>query len=281
MAEVEANGVRLHYEVQGDGPPLVFVHGMCGRGAVWRGQVARLSDQFTCVTYDRRGHGSSGDGDVQHSVQLHSDDFAALVTALAVDPVVYVGSSGGARVGVDAVLRHSALLAGAVLSEPPVFSLDPERGKAFLSRVVPAVQPHLDLGDLPGAVDAFFEVVCPGLWRILDESEKEPYRESGPMLVADLGQPPLVVTPDDLASVRLPVLALLGLDSDAFLQSTPRVLASSVPSAQLVELPSCGHVTYAEQPDAFAAAVRSFATRVLSAAPSGRHRGADGDQRRR
>jgi len=259
MAEVEVNGVRLHYEMAGDGPPLVFVHGMCGRGAVWAGQVDRLSAEFTCVTYDRRGHGSSTDGDVPHSVPLHADDFAALVTELDLGPVTCVGSSGGARVGLDVVLRHSDLLAGAVLSEPPVFSLDPVLGKEFMGRVVPKVQPRLEAGDLPGAVDAFFEVVCPGLWRQLDDADKEPYRQSGPMLVADLGQPPYPVTPEDLAAVRLRVLAILGQDSDPFLQATPRVVASSVPGARLVELPDCGHVTYAEQPDAFADAVRAFA----------------------
>lgn len=38
MSEIEANGVRLHYEVIGDGPPVVFLHGMCGRGDVWPGR---------------------------------------------------------------------------------------------------------------------------------------------------------------------------------------------------------------------------------------------------
>lgn len=264
MAEIDVNDVRLHYDVVGEGPPLVFVHGMCGRGAVWAGQVERLADEFTCVTYDRRGHGSSSDAGVPHSVPLHGDDFAALVKALDLPRVVYVGSSGGARVGVDVVLRHPELLAGAVLSEPPVFSLDPERGKAFMARVVPAVQPHLDSGDLPAAVDAFFEVVCPGLWRVLDEPRKEPYRQSGRVLVADLRQPPYVVTADDLAQVRLPVLALAGLDSDPFLQSTPRVIAAAVPAAELVEIPDCGHVTYAEAPDAFAGAVRQLARRAFA-----------------
>lgn len=255
--------MRLHYEVTGEGPPLVFVHGMCGRGDVWVGQVERLSDEFTCVTYDRRGHGSSSDGDVVHSVPLHGDDFAGLVRGLGLGPVLCVGSSGGARVGLDVVLRHPDLLAGAALSEPPVFSLDPDRGEAFMRRVVPKVQPLLEQGDLPAAVDAFFELVCPGLWSRLDEAAKEPYRQNGPMLVADLRQPPLVVTPDDLAAVRLPVLTILGLDSDPFLQATPRAIAAAVPDAQLLELPSCGHVTYAEQPDAFASAVRTFARRAF------------------
>lgn len=264
MPEIDANGVRLHYERTGDGPPLVFVHGMCGRGAVWAGQVERLSDEFTCITYDRRGHGMSGDGDAPHSVPLHGDDFAALVTTLDLPPVLYVGSSGGARIGVDVVLRHPDRLAGAALSEPPISSLNPTSAQQFMGRVAPAVQPYLDTGDLAGAVDAFFEVVCPGLWRLLDDQAKAPYRESGPMLVADLRQPPFVVTTEELAAVRLPILGIAGLDSDPFLQSTPRVISSSVPSAQLVEFSGCGHVTYAEKPDSFAGAVRDFAHGVFS-----------------
>ena len=163
----------------------------------------------------------------------------------------------------DVVLRYPDLLKGAALSEPPVFSLNPDQAQTFMGEVVPAVQPLLDAGDLPGAVDAFFGVVCPGLWRDLDDEGKEPYRRSGPMLIGDLGQPPFGVTPDDLAAVHLPVLAILGLDSAPFLQGTARVIATSVPGAELVEFPDCGHVTYAEQPDAFADAVRGLAKRAF------------------
>jgi pimeloyl-ACP methyl ester carboxylesterase len=269
MPEAAVNGVRLHHDVAGDGPPLVFVHGMCGRGAVWAGQVDRLSDAFTCVTYDRRGHGTSSGGDSPHTVPLHGDDLAALVRHLELAPVVLVGSSGGARICLDVLLRHPGLLAGAVLSEPPVFSLAPERGREFMDRVVPEVQPRLETGDLRGAVDAFFEVVCPGLWRRLDEDGREPYRASGQMLVADLQQPPFAVTPDDLSAIRPPVLAIAGSSSDPFLRSTPRVIADAVPSASLLELAECGHVTYAEQPDAFAEAVRTFAGSVFAGAEVG------------
>jgi len=83
------------------------------------------------------------------------------------------------------------------------------------------------------------------------------------MLVADLSQPPFVVTPDDLAAVGLPILAIAGLDSDPFLQGTPRVIAGSVRYAELVEFADCGHVTYAEQPDLFAETVRRFANSVF------------------
>lgn len=84
------------------------------------------------------------------------------------------------------------------------------------------------------------------------------------MLAADLRQPPFTVTREDLAAVHLPILAIAGSDSDAFLKATPRVIAAAVPSARLLELSPCGHVTYAEQPDAFADAVRTFASSVFA-----------------
>ena len=120
------------------------------------------------------------------------------------------------------------------------------------------------MATLRPAVDAFFEAVCPGLWRLLDDAQKEPYRRSGPMLVADLRQPIFTVTTDDLAGVKLPLLTIAGLASDPFLRSTPKVIAAAVPGAELVEFPDCGHVTYAEAPDAFAEALRRFAHRVFT-----------------
>jgi pimeloyl-ACP methyl ester carboxylesterase len=54
--DVAANGTTLYAEQAGEGPTLVFVHGMCGDARVWADQVRRLGDRFQCVTYDRRGH---------------------------------------------------------------------------------------------------------------------------------------------------------------------------------------------------------------------------------
>ena len=53
---VHANGTTLYAEQTGDGPSVLFVHGMCGDARVWAGQGDRLADRFRCTTYDRRGH---------------------------------------------------------------------------------------------------------------------------------------------------------------------------------------------------------------------------------
>jgi pimeloyl-ACP methyl ester carboxylesterase len=56
MPRIQVRDTSLYFERNGSGPELFFIHGMCGDTRVWDGQVARLSNRFTCVTYDRRGH---------------------------------------------------------------------------------------------------------------------------------------------------------------------------------------------------------------------------------
>ena len=63
MATADVNGVELHYEVTGAGPRLVLTHGSWTDGSGWAPSVQRLAERFEVVTWDRRGHSRSQDGD--------------------------------------------------------------------------------------------------------------------------------------------------------------------------------------------------------------------------
>ena len=261
--DVNANGTTLYTEQTGNGPSLVFVHGMCGDARVWADQVQRLQDRFRCTTYDRRGHSRSPRTAVTETVELHGDDLAALITALDLAPTVVVGSSGGARVSLDLVRRYPELVRGAVLSEPPVGSLAPEAFAAMISAVAPAVSHAAETDGPRAAVDAFFSAICPGLWSRIDEPIKDRYRDNAPMLFADLGMPGYELSQRDIAAIDVPVLVLAGTVSHPALHDAAQNLASWLPNARYLEL-DCGHVTYAEQPADFARAVAAFAIEVGS-----------------
>jgi len=262
MPTVTLNGAEIYYEERGSGPPLLFIHGMCGNANVWDDQVDRLADRFRCVTYDRRGHSRSSLGDLeQRTVELHGDDAAALIRALGLTPCLLVGSSGGARVALDVVLRDPELLGGAVLSEPPVFALDPAAAAEIQAELGAILQPALAAGGPRAAVDAFFDYMCPGLWRAIDEERREIYRANAGELLPDLQMPPYQVQRHDLAGVQVPCLVVKGDRSHPVLMRIADLLAEGTPGAELVELRGSGHVTYAEQPAAFADAVRGFAAR--------------------
>jgi pimeloyl-ACP methyl ester carboxylesterase len=262
---MQINGTELYYQERGSGPSVLFVHGMCGDADVWDDQIRRLSSQFRCVAYDRRGHTRSLLGDVeQRSVQLHADDAAALIEALDLAPCMLVGSSGGARIGVDVVRRYGRLLGGAVLSEPPLFALDPEDAADFVNALKPRIEAAMPRGGARAAVDAFFDYVCPGLWRQLDEAHREPYRANATELFGDLQMPAYDITVADLENIKVPSLIVTGTDSHPVFRRVAHLLAERIPGADLVELTGSGHVTYVERPVDFARSVEEFSARLGS-----------------
>ncbi len=262
MPTIEANGTTLYYERSGNGPAILFVHGMCGHADVWTDQAKRFSDRYLCVRYDRRGHSRSAWGDGTISTAVHADDAAALIERLGLAPCLLVGSSGGALIGVDVVLRHGHLLRGAVFSEPPLFSLDPEASGLAMAELKRQLEEAMTTGGLRAGIDAFFSYVCPGLWSAIDESRKDRYRANADVGFTDLRSQPLAIGPADLSSATIPALVLSGSTSHPALRSVARRLAAALPDARFVELEGSGHVTYAERPDDFAHAVSVFAAEV-------------------
>jgi 3-oxoadipate enol-lactonase len=258
MATCEVNGTQLYYQQSGNGSPALFVHGMCGNANVWDGQVARLSDRFRCITYDRRGHTRSPLGTIAaRSVALHADDAAELIGKLELAPCLLVASSGGARIGVDLLRRYPVLFSAAVLSEPPIFALDPEQGAPqVMADLKPRLEAAFARNDPRAAVDAFFEYICPGLWAKLDERQKEPYRANHPELLGDLQMPPYEMTPAELGRLGTRCAIVSGSRSHPLFRRVAAVIAGAVPNAEAVEIEGVGHVTYAEAPDEFARIVR-------------------------
>lgn len=268
--DMRANNTTLYAEQTGEGPSLVFVHGMCGDARVWADQVERLSDRFQCTIYDRRGHTRSPRTDAAETVELHADDLAALIEALDLAPTIVVGSSGGARVALDLIRQDPHLVRGAVLSEPPVGALAPAAFGAMIETVAPAVQHAAATGGPRAAVDAFFAALCPGLWTQIDDSIKDRYRDNAPMLFADLGMPAYQITKTNIGAIGVPTLVVAGARNHPALRTAAHTLAGWLPDARYLEL-DCGHVTYAEQPAGFARAVAALAGE-LAGKPAPAHR---------
>lgn len=262
MPEIQVDDTTIHFERAGRGPAMLFVHGMCGDADVWADQVRRFATHYACVSYDRRGHSRSGRGRAPVTTSQHADDAAALIDVLDLAPCLVVASSGGAAITVDLARRHGGLLRGVVLSEPPLFSLDPDAGRAALSEIVAVVDVALAAGGPRAAVDAFFARVCPGLWSNLGEERKDRYRANADIGLADLQSPPYRPSAADLAGIAVPALVLAGKASHPAFRSVARRLAAALPDARFMEIEGSGHVTYAEQPDAFAAGVSAFAAEV-------------------
>lgn len=261
MAMIDINGSALYFDRCGQEPALLFVHGAFGDAENWADQAERLSDRSTCVRYDRRGHSRSARGNVLMSTAQHADDAAALIEALDLAPCLVVGSSSGAVIAVDLALRYGELLRGVVLSEPPLFSLDPAAGEAAMNELVPRIEAARASGGPRTAVDAFASFAFPEAWAMLAEDRRNRLRDNAEIGFTDLQAPTLDVGPADLAAVRVPALVIAGTTSHEAFRAVARRLATAWPDVRYVEIEG-GHAPYVEHPDTFARAVSAFAAEL-------------------
>ena len=99
MPSVQANGIEIYYEVQGEGEPLVLIPYLAADQACYAFQVAEYAKHYTCFTVDLRGAGRSGKPDGIYTTELFADDVAAFMQAAGVGQAHVSGLSLGAAVG--------------------------------------------------------------------------------------------------------------------------------------------------------------------------------------
>jgi 3-oxoadipate enol-lactonase len=106
MPVVQANGIDVNYEVQGEGEPLVLIPYLAADQACYAFQVADYARHFTCYTVDLRGAGLSGKPEGEYSTGLLAEDVAAFMQAAGIDKAHVSGLSLGAAVGMFLAALH-------------------------------------------------------------------------------------------------------------------------------------------------------------------------------
>src|ERR1700691_3466805 len=99
MPVVQANGIDINYEVQGEGEPLVLIPYLAADQACYAFQVAEYAKHFTCFSVDLRGAGLSGKPEGTYTTELFADDVAAFMEAAGVGQAHVFGVSLGAGAG--------------------------------------------------------------------------------------------------------------------------------------------------------------------------------------
>src|SRR5437899_2858228 len=121
-------GASLYYEVRGSGPALLIIPSGNGDAAPFLPLAETLSDEYTVITYDRRGFSRSPlnrpVGDDRLSDDAH--DIGALLDLLADGPAAVFGSSSGAIVALATLERHPDQVRTVIAHEPPLASVLPD-----------------------------------------------------------------------------------------------------------------------------------------------------------
>jgi len=237
---------ELHYEVTGEGPALVFAHGLGGNHLSWWQQVPHFAPRYTCVTFSHRGFGWSREEPGGPGAAAFVDDLAALVDHLGLPEVCLVAQSMGGWTCLGYALRTPGRVRALVMASTFGSVTDPEIDALLLHRGLG----HLFAAGLDPAVGARMAREQPALCYL--------YHQIGALnrdldRAAVLGQLVTLGTTvaSALAALEMPVLCLLGEEDAVIPPQTVAVLAARIPGARLARVPEAGHSVYFERATTF------------------------------
>jgi 3-oxoadipate enol-lactonase len=259
---------KLCFEEFGEGPPVVFLHGIGGNKGNWRKQQEAISEFATGIAWDARGYGDSDDYDGELQFSDFSNDLLRLIDARGIEKAHFVGLSMGARILLDfwtvAPSRISTLtLADFFYSFDK--SLTPEKQEEFISmRRKPLLEGMslFELGSnlIPTLVsqDCSRKVKEEILSSIL-ELHRESYLKT---ITATTFFDASGVLPD----ICVPVQLIYGADDQLTLPSIGAEAQGLIPNANLDVIDRAGHLTNIERPEEFNRVMCSFLKQHLSGA---------------
>jgi pimeloyl-ACP methyl ester carboxylesterase len=260
MPETGANGVRLYYELHGDGEPLALVHGSWGDATGWGFVVPALARSFRVLVYDRRGHSRSERPDTQGSVDEDGDDLAALLETLDLAPAHVVTNSYGGNIALRLATRRPGVFRSLSCHEPPLWNLlegDAE-GEEMLqqgARSLEAVGGRIADGDHEGAARQFVEEVAvgPGAWENeLPAEMRAIFVQNAPTFLDELQDPEqLRIDEDSLPLVGVPVRLTDGPESPPAFRRVIDRLAELIPDVTRETIEGAAHLPQLQTPERY------------------------------
>ena len=236
--EAEANGIKIHYAIYGQGSPVIFLHGGLANTDYWGNQVPAVAAHHTVILMDSRGHGRTTRDARPYGYDLMADDVVALMDVLKIPKADVVGWSDGGILGIDLAMRHKdrvgKVFAFAANTVTSGVVEGVEKNPTFAAYIDRAGHEYAEHSATPKEYDAFVDQISK-MW-------------------AD--QPNW--TDDQLKAIDTPILVVDGDHDEAIKRAHTEYIAATIPHAGLLILPNVSHFAFLQDPDQFNFAILHF-----------------------
>lgn len=263
MPFVTANGIRMYYEQEGEGPDLLFVSGLGADRNCWGSQLSALRGRFRITVYDNRGAGRSDAPDEPYTTRQMADDAAALLDAIGIGRTHVVGTSMGGQIAQELASHYPQKVERLVLACTRMKAGPVRKLMAPINRFLSNHDAEIDrvqriLLTMPWVMTAAFMSDDDKVLQALEGAKADP----SPMKVyAFLRQHDASAAHDSSAHIgriTAPTLVLVGAEDILTPVSASEALAAAIPGAKLRVLPRGGHAFFMEYAGDVNAALLEF-----------------------
>lgn len=253
---------QLQVALQGTdtGVPVVLSHALGLDLTMWDGLAAALAADHPVLRYDHRGQGGSAVPAGPYTLDELVDDAARLLREWGRGPVVFIGLSMGGMVAQGLAIRHPALLRGLVLANTT--AQYPEAGQALWAERIAAVEQ----GGMARITDAVVERFLHADFRAAQPAftaalRAQLLRGNAAGYAATCQAIRHVDWLSSLPQVQCPTLVIAGARDESATPAMGQAIAQAIPGAQFEVFDDASHISVAEQPARFEAAVRGLIAR--------------------
>jgi pimeloyl-ACP methyl ester carboxylesterase len=270
---IRVRGVELHYIEQGQGEPLILLHGGQGDYRSWESLMKVLSPQFHVISYSRRYNYPNNNPITAkyHSAYTEADDLAAFIRQLKLGRVHLVGTSIGAFTALVLAVKHPEMVRSLVLAEPPVHQWvrDTPDGVAayrqFMTTIQEPARAAFKAGDDKKAMKFFVDgIIGTGRFANLPPEGLAAVMQNSRFFKANTlsSDPYPNLSKDKVKRLRIPILIITGENTIQIHKLVNEELARLLPKAERAIIPKAGHGSPRENPQAFNEAVLKFLARL-------------------
>jgi pimeloyl-ACP methyl ester carboxylesterase len=251
MPYADNNGIRIHYHVEGDGPPLVLQHGFTSSLKNWYayGYVEPLKKDYRLILIDARGHGESDKphDTAQYDLKLRVKDVLAVLDEVGIDKAHYLGYSMGGRIGFGIAMHapervHSLIIGGMHPYDSGGNTSADERVK-LLSQGMEAYVASMEAQSGP-----------------IDPARRARLLANDPEALIAAISAPRGTSGDVLPKMTMPCLLYVG-EADGFYQGA-RECVKHIPNATFVSFPGLDHGQVSQGSDVVLPHVTEFLRRI-------------------
>lgn len=258
---IKANGIQMNYELSGkkEASVVMLSHSLGSSLLMWNPQMRALEPHFQVLRYDIRGHGKSEAPPGAYTLERLGEDAVALLDALGIDQVHWIGLSMGGMIGQSVALNYPRRLRSLVLCDTAA-TIAPEAQPIWQERI-DAVREKGVASQLEPTLERWF---TPSFLKLnpymLGVIRKEFLATPAKGYLGCIYAIRKLNYLNRLSEIEMPTLIMVGEDDPGTPVSASEAMHQRIANSRLVIIQSARHLSNVEQPEAFNANLLTFLT---------------------